>query len=95
MPDPRVALGQLLYDTVLNSPAALRLLIDEVGAERVLLGTDDPFEGGDPTPRATVDAVPGLSARGGLLLLGGNAERLFEGIRRPTDRPSLSGSARL
>lgn len=52
---PLDALRTLYFDTVLDEPMALRYLIDLVGAERVLLGTDFPFEMGDPTPFARSD----------------------------------------
>jgi aminocarboxymuconate-semialdehyde decarboxylase len=44
---PSHYLRQFYYDTVVASPASLRLLIDLVGAERVMFGTDFPYEIGD------------------------------------------------
>jgi aminocarboxymuconate-semialdehyde decarboxylase len=38
-------------------PAALQLLIDTVGADRIMLGSDMPFPIGDPEPRAILDAL--------------------------------------
>lgn len=70
-------LAGLYHDTVLHSPRSLRLLIDVVGAEHVLLGTDHPFEMGDPDPLATLDAVPELTADERDLIGGGNALRLL------------------
>ena len=58
---PRTIARRLYYDTVLHSPEAIRFLIDTVGVDRVLLGSDYPFEMGDPDPVTSVDAVPGLS----------------------------------
>ena len=72
----------LYYDTVLHSPRSLRLLIDVVGAERVVVGSDYPFEMGDPEPVAAVAAVPDLTDVQRSLVLAGNLERLEEGIRR-------------
>jgi len=54
---PRAYLRAFYYDTVVHSPEALRYLIGLVGADRVLLGTDIPFDMGDPTPLATLDAA--------------------------------------
>lgn len=51
----------LYYDTILHSPEALRFLIDLVGADHVMAGSDYPFEMGDPDPLGTVRAVPGLT----------------------------------
>lgn len=75
-------LRRLHYDTVLHSPASLRFLLDTMGAEQVVLGSDYPFEMGDPDPLATVEAVAGLTERERDLVLRGNLERLLAGIQR-------------
>jgi aminocarboxymuconate-semialdehyde decarboxylase len=54
---PLDVLKKLYYDTITFSPATLRYLIDLVGAERLMLGSDFPFEMGDPDPVASVSAV--------------------------------------
>jgi len=77
---PLEALRQLSFDTVLHEPAAIRYLVDVVGADRVLLGTDYPFEMGDADPVATIEAVPGLGTADRTAILSGNAQRLFAGI---------------
>lgn len=73
---------QVYFDTVLHSPAALRFLLDVVGTDRVVLGSDYPFRMGDPDPVGTVSAAPGLddAARG--QVLEGNLAGLLDGIRR-------------
>ncbi|WP_029004882.1 amidohydrolase family protein [Azorhizobium doebereinerae] len=58
---PKELLKSLYFDTLVFDPQALRFLIDLVGAEHVCLGTDAPFDMGDETPLASLDAVPGLS----------------------------------
>ena len=45
---------RLYYDTAVFSQTLLRRLVDDVGAEHVMLGTDHPFELGDRTPLETV-----------------------------------------
>ncbi|MBM9593186.1 amidohydrolase family protein [Roseitranquillus sediminis] len=55
MGDPEKALSMLWYDTLVHDPAALRLLIETVGADRIMLGSDMPFPIGDPTPRTILD----------------------------------------
>lgn len=70
------------HDTVLHSPASLRFLLDVVGSERVVLGSDHPFEMGDPEPVRTLDAVPGLTAHERELVLSGNLRRLLADVRR-------------
>jgi aminocarboxymuconate-semialdehyde decarboxylase len=77
---PRELLGRLYYDTVLHSPAMIRTLIDLVGPEQVLLGSDYPFEMGDPDPVATLAQVPGLSEADRKLIQSANADRLLAGL---------------
>ncbi len=55
--DPLDVLKRLYYDTVTFSPTTLRYLADLVGPERLLLGSDFPFEMGDPDPVGTVRAA--------------------------------------
>jgi aminocarboxymuconate-semialdehyde decarboxylase len=72
----------LYFDTVLHSPQSLRHLIDVVGAEHVLMGSDYPFVMGEPEPVAAVAAVSGLDERERALILHGNLAALLEGVRR-------------
>lgn len=58
---PRDLLRTLYFDTILFDPQALRHLVDVVGADHVVLGTDAPFDMGDETPLESLAAVPGLS----------------------------------
>ncbi|TCO52279.1 amidohydrolase family protein [Actinocrispum wychmicini] len=74
---PRDLATRLHYDTVLHSIESTRLLIDLVGAEQLLLGTDYPFEMGDLDPLSTVAAIPGLDERERSLITHGNAEFLL------------------
>jgi aminocarboxymuconate-semialdehyde decarboxylase len=70
------SIGRFLFDTVTHDPALLRALVQAVGAERVLLGSDYPFEMGDPRPVQTVRAA-GLGEAAERALLHGNAERVL------------------
>jgi aminocarboxymuconate-semialdehyde decarboxylase len=79
---PRELARLLYYDTVLHDPAPLAFLVDLVGPDHVVLGTDYPFPMGDSQPVATIDAIPGLSDEARSLILGGNVARLLEGVRR-------------
>jgi aminocarboxymuconate-semialdehyde decarboxylase len=47
---PRDYLRRFLFDTIVFSPRVLRYLIETVGSDRVVLGTDYPFDMGDYTP---------------------------------------------
>lgn len=80
--DVRVSMSQLYVDTVVGDVDVLQFVLHRLGRERVLLGTDDPFPGGDPTPLDTLEAVPGLDEAGRAAVMGGNARRLFSEIRR-------------
>ncbi|MGH3329276.1 MAG: amidohydrolase family protein [Streptomycetales bacterium] len=73
----------LYYDTVVHAPEALTALVGLVGADRVVLGSDYPFEMGDPDPVATVRAAPGLDDEQRALIYQGNLFRLLVAVRRP------------
>jgi aminocarboxymuconate-semialdehyde decarboxylase len=62
------------FDTVTHDPALLAALIGAVGAERVLLGSDYPFDMADPEPVQTVRAA-GLSTDAEYAVLEGNIAR--------------------
>ncbi|HEU5320705.1 MAG TPA: amidohydrolase family protein [Methylomirabilota bacterium] len=68
-PTERRSIGQppstyqrrLYYDTVVGSEKALRFLLDEVGADRVVLGSDWPFVPWHPSPVAWVQGLASLT----------------------------------
>jgi aminocarboxymuconate-semialdehyde decarboxylase len=74
---PSDYLGDLFYDTVAMTPAAIRFLVDTMGASHVLLGTDYPFALGDPDPVGAVESV-GLDPADARAVLGGNLLSLLE-----------------
>jgi aminocarboxymuconate-semialdehyde decarboxylase len=43
-------MNKLYYDTVVGDEATLRFLIDRVGVERVVMGSDWPFVPWHPSP---------------------------------------------
>jgi aminocarboxymuconate-semialdehyde decarboxylase len=51
---PSSLLRRFFFDTVVHGPEALRFLVDRVGSDRVVLGSDYPFPMGDPEPVETV-----------------------------------------
>jgi aminocarboxymuconate-semialdehyde decarboxylase len=64
------------FDTVTHSASALTFLVGEAGPEHVLLGSDYPFDMGDPDPVKTVrEARLGPSAEA--LVLRETAERML------------------
>lgn len=48
---------RLYYDTVLHSPARVRTLADIVGVNRVVLGSDYPFDMGEPDPQSSITGL--------------------------------------
>jgi aminocarboxymuconate-semialdehyde decarboxylase len=73
--DPLDVLRRLYYDTVTFSPMTLRYLIDLVGADRLLLGSDYPFEMGDVDPVGTVKAA--VAPQDQAKVLGGTLQSLL------------------
>lgn len=59
--DPKALLRRFYFDSLVFEPQALRYLIDLVGADRIAIGTDAPFDMADEHPVATLDAVPGIT----------------------------------
>lgn len=68
---------RLWFDSLTHSSDALAFLVQQVGADRVLLGTDYPFPTGDSEGVSRVRDARVLSADGKAAILGGNAIRLI------------------
>ena len=68
---------RLYYDCVTNSEAALRFLIDHVGADRVVLVSDWPFVGWDPSPPGWVQSLQSLTPEEKEKILWKNLEQLL------------------
>jgi aminocarboxymuconate-semialdehyde decarboxylase len=73
---PSGYLRRFHYDSLVQFAPALRYLVDVVGADRVVLGSDHPFWLGDPEPLRIVREA-GLASAAEAAILGGNAARLF------------------
>ena len=69
--------SQMYFDRVVHEPASLKLLIDVIGEDNVVLGSNYP--GWDEAPIwETIRALPGVSDEAKEKVLGRNAaERLF------------------
>ena len=70
---PAELLRRLYYDSIVFDPRPLDYLIELVGADRVVLGSDAPFDMGDPDPRGTVEKIARLSAQQRSQVLGSGA----------------------
>ncbi|MFI6388283.1 amidohydrolase family protein [Nonomuraea sp. NPDC050540] len=82
---PSAYTGRFSVDSAVFDPRALRLLVDVMGAERVMLGTDFPFPLGEEDPGSVVRACPGLTDSEREAILGGNAAR-FLGLTESAPR---------
>jgi aminocarboxymuconate-semialdehyde decarboxylase len=74
--DVLAAIRRFYFDTVLHDASVLRALIDFAGPERVLCGSDYPFDMGQVHPAEIVRAL-GLGEAGERAILGDNALRLL------------------
>ncbi|GLZ10857.1 amidohydrolase [Actinomadura sp. NBRC 104425] len=74
---PSAYTGRFHVDSAVFDPRALRLLVDVMGADRVMLGTDFPFPLGEGEPGAAIRACAGLTDDECAALLGGNARAFF------------------
>lgn len=74
---PSTYLESIYVDSIVHDSSALRFLIDRLGADHILLGTDYPFPMGDPDPIASIDATPGLTSTERASILGETANELI------------------
>jgi aminocarboxymuconate-semialdehyde decarboxylase len=58
---PLQLLRRFYFDALTHDAGALRYLIEKVGADRVTIGTDAPFDMAEDDPLSMIDAVPGLT----------------------------------
>ena len=75
---PGASLGRLYYDTILHSKPALEFLISSAGPDRVLLGSDYPFDMGNLDCVARVRALS-IESEARNLILGGYARTVLAG----------------
>jgi aminocarboxymuconate-semialdehyde decarboxylase len=75
---PCASLDRLIYDTILHDVAPLQFLVDHVGPDRVLLGSDYPFDMGQYDAVNVVNSLR-LPAASHATILGGAALSLLQG----------------
>jgi aminocarboxymuconate-semialdehyde decarboxylase len=61
---PSEYFSRLYFDSITHSPHVLRLLLETVGPERVMVGSDYPFDMGSPAPRGVIEAQSALRPGG-------------------------------
>jgi aminocarboxymuconate-semialdehyde decarboxylase len=74
--DPAEALALLYTDSIVHDPRVLRFVVEMIGADRVMMGSDMPFPIGDETP-AKIVAAAGLKPEQVASITGGLARKLF------------------
>ena len=74
--DPIEQFHHLYFDSIVFQPDILRFLIQKVGAERIMLGSDYPFPIGDQEPRRVIEKA-NCSVDEANLMLTQNAQKLF------------------
>ena len=74
---PSTYLNRLYYDCLTDSEAGLRFLIDQVGADRVVLGSDWPFVRWEPSPVGWVQGLQSLTREEKDRILWQNLEQLL------------------
>ena len=78
---PSSYLKQIFFDTVVAHPAALRYLIELVGHEQVVFGSDFPFEIGDPLGAKALPAIAELRKSIAADILYNNAAKILSGAK--------------
>lgn len=79
---PTAHLTNVYFDSLTHDPVSLGMLGERVGWDRVLLGSDFPFDMAEPDPVGAVEAI-GLDTGNQRLVLEQNAVAFL----RPPDRP--------
>jgi aminocarboxymuconate-semialdehyde decarboxylase len=93
---PSAYLSQLYVDTITHDDALLAYLVSRLGADRVVVGTDRPFDMGLDDPRGAVARLPGLDEVARAAILGENARSFLgrglssAGASAPASAPSSS-----
>lgn len=75
---PSTYLRRFHYDTISHNPQIMLDIVRQVGADRVVLGSDHPADMSLGRPVDFVESIPELSRSERELILGGNAARLLK-----------------
>jgi aminocarboxymuconate-semialdehyde decarboxylase len=74
------------YDALVHDPGALRFLIEQVGCDRIALGTDYPFPLGESRPGALIASLEELDSAARSRLLAETALEFLRGSSRTPTR---------
>jgi len=75
---PSSYLEKIYFDSITHDSQILGNLVDRYGAQRILLGTDYPFDMGEDHPIKLIESVRHLSEKDRTFIKGGNAMKLFK-----------------
>uniref|UniRef100_A0A3Q3B6A9 2-amino-3-carboxymuconate-6-semialdehyde decarboxylase n=1 Tax=Kryptolebias marmoratus TaxID=37003 RepID=A0A3Q3B6A9_KRYMA len=78
---PKKYLGSFYTDSLVHDPSSLQLLIDVIGKDKVMLGTDYPFPLGELQPGSLIESMKDFDNTLKDKLLAGNALE-FLGLKR-------------
>jgi aminocarboxymuconate-semialdehyde decarboxylase len=74
---PSAYLKKIYLDTIVFTPHQLEGLVSLFGVDKILLGTDYPYDMGEYDPIGHVASVPSFTESERAAICGGNAKRLF------------------
>jgi aminocarboxymuconate-semialdehyde decarboxylase len=74
---PSYYLKKIYLDTIVFTPHQLEAMVKLFGVDKILLGTDYPFDMGEYDPIGHIASVESLSPSDVAAIAGGNAKRLF------------------
>ncbi len=78
---PSQLLNAFIYDSLTHNDAALSFLLEVVGPDRVVYGSDYPFEMLDPRGPDRISSLTGLDQTQRANVLGGNMRNLLQDTR--------------
>ncbi len=87
---PTSYLKRLHFDTIVFTHDQLDYLVSQYGSDRLLLGSDYPFDMAEPDPIGFIESDKRLKSDDKVAILGGNAARLLK-VRLPRATKRKSG----
>jgi aminocarboxymuconate-semialdehyde decarboxylase len=75
---PNEYINLLYFDTITHWDRALEFLVNTVGADHVVVGSDYPFDMGSADPVCFIEGVQGISTDDKRKILGDNARSLLK-----------------
>jgi aminocarboxymuconate-semialdehyde decarboxylase len=82
---PTTYLKRCYFDALVYTHHQLEYLVEEYGADHILMGTDYPADMGEVDPIGMIESSPGLDDAERRAIFGGNAARLLN-LEVPADR---------